>query len=108
MRSAPIHKPGSSPRLGQGGDATGQAGRWTGRFGRKLDYGGSWHVSWLINRGHCQDASNDMPNVLVIDDADEVRLVILDTLAEFGFVAREARNGATGIQMALAQPPDLI
>lgn len=49
-----------------------------------------------------------MPNVLVIDDADEVRVVILETLAKFGFAAREARDGTTGIQLALERPPDLI
>lgn len=49
-----------------------------------------------------------MPNVLVIDDADEVRQVILDTLTEFGFAAREAKDGETGIKMALERPPDLI
>lgn len=49
-----------------------------------------------------------MPNVLIIDDADEVRTVVVKTLAQLGFSAREARDGATGIEMALADPPDLI
>ena len=49
-----------------------------------------------------------MPNVLVIDDTNEVRKVIVETLATFGFTTREATDGKTGLEMALAQPPDLI
>jgi two-component system sensor histidine kinase/response regulator len=49
-----------------------------------------------------------MQNVLVIDDAEEVRSVITKTLAHFGFQARGAADGETGIRMALEDPPDLI
>ena len=49
-----------------------------------------------------------MQNVLVIDDAEEVRSVIMKTLAHFGFQARGAKDGETGIQMALSERPDLI
>jgi two-component system sensor histidine kinase/response regulator len=49
-----------------------------------------------------------MQNVLVIDDAAEVRSVVADTLAHFGFSTRQAADGRTGIEMALAEPPDLI
>jgi CheY-like chemotaxis protein len=49
-----------------------------------------------------------MPNVLVIDDTPEVRAVIVTTLNHFGFSTREATDGLTGIQMALAEAPDLI
>jgi two-component system, sensor histidine kinase and response regulator len=49
-----------------------------------------------------------MPNVLVIDDADDVRHAVVRTLQHFGFATREARNGAAGIEMALADAPDLI
>jgi two-component system sensor histidine kinase/response regulator len=49
-----------------------------------------------------------MNNVLVIDDADEVRTVIMKTLTHFGFNTRGAKDGATGIEMALAEAPDLI
>src|ERR1700749_4065884 len=49
-----------------------------------------------------------MQNVLVIDDTDEVRSVIIKTLAHFGFQARGATDGANGIQMAQDNPPDLI
>jgi CheY-like chemotaxis protein len=49
-----------------------------------------------------------MHNVLVIDDADEVRSVVVETLQHFGFETREAADGRTGIRMALEQAPDLI
>ena len=51
---------------------------------------------------------NFMHNVLVIDDVDDVRQAVVKTLQHFGFVTREARNGRDGIQMALADAPDLI
>jgi DNA-binding response OmpR family regulator len=49
-----------------------------------------------------------MHNVLVIDDDDAVRSVVVDTLTHFGFAAREAKDGKTGILMASETPPDLI
>jgi two-component system sensor histidine kinase/response regulator len=51
---------------------------------------------------------NFMHNVLVIDDVDDVRQAVVKTLQHFGFATREARNGRAGIQMALADAPDLI
>jgi len=49
-----------------------------------------------------------MQKVLVIDDSDDVREVIVNTLTHFGFSAREAKNGAVAIEMAKAERPDLI
>jgi two-component system, sensor histidine kinase and response regulator len=49
-----------------------------------------------------------MANVLVIDDSSEIRSIIAATLTHFGFVPVEAADGSTGIQKALAEPPDLI
>jgi CheY-like chemotaxis protein len=49
-----------------------------------------------------------MHNVLVIDDVDDVRRAVVDTLQHFGFGTREARDGRVGIQMALEDAPDLI
>ena len=49
-----------------------------------------------------------MQEVLVIDDTEEVRSVIIKTLEHFGFEARGAKDGETGVQMALDAPPDLI
>lgn len=55
-----------------------------------------------------EECSNIMQIVLVIDDAEEVRSVITKTLTHFGFEARGAKDGETGIQMALETAPDLI
>ncbi len=49
-----------------------------------------------------------MKNVLVIDDDTAVRAVVVTTLREAGFSVREARDGRVGIQMILAEKPDLI
>ncbi|HEX3798818.1 MAG TPA: response regulator [Verrucomicrobiae bacterium] len=49
-----------------------------------------------------------MPNILVIDDTNDIRSVVVETLHNFGFATREATDGETGLQLALAQPPDLI
>jgi CheY-like chemotaxis protein len=49
-----------------------------------------------------------MKNVLVIDDDDAVRTVVVATLLDAGFVVREAKDGRVGIQMILAERPDLI
>lgn len=54
------------------------------------------------------DLLTSMQKVLVIDDTEEVRLVITKTLAHFGFQARGAKDGESGIQMALEDAPDLI
>ncbi len=53
-------------------------------------------------RWHC------MKSILVIDDDDDVRLVVTTTLIEAGFYVREAKDGRVGIQMILAEKPDLI
>src|SRR6185312_5221256 len=49
-----------------------------------------------------------MKKVLIIDDADEVRLVVRTALTQFGFATHEACNGREGIEMALIHVPDLI
>ncbi len=46
--------------------------------------------------------------ILVVDDRGHNRLVLVDMLRQFGFVVLEAADGAAGIQMAVADPPDLI
>jgi len=47
-------------------------------------------------------------SILVIDDDNEIRSVVVTTLAQSGFSVREAKDGRVGIQMILAQKPDLI
>ncbi|HEX4646378.1 MAG TPA: response regulator [Verrucomicrobiae bacterium] len=49
-----------------------------------------------------------MRNILVIDDSDDIRMVVVKTLANFGYATREAKDGLQGIQMALDEQPDLI
>src|SRR5581483_11442910 len=49
-----------------------------------------------------------MNSILVIDDDDEVRSVVVTALAQSGFSVREAKDGRVGIQMILAEKPDLI
>ncbi|MDB6019007.1 MAG: response regulator receiver sensor signal transduction histidine kinase [Pedosphaera sp.] len=49
-----------------------------------------------------------MQSVLIIDDAEDVRSVIAKTLEYYGFYTRQAKDGMTGIQVALDWQPDLI
>src|SRR5579872_4464484 len=49
-----------------------------------------------------------MKSILVIDDDDDVRAVVVSTLTQAGFSVREARNGREGLQLVLAKRPDLI
>lgn len=49
-----------------------------------------------------------MKDILVIDDNDDVRSIVTTVLRNFGFAVREATSGETGIQMVLAEKPDLI
>jgi len=49
-----------------------------------------------------------MKSILVIDDNDDVRSIVRTVLSIFGFEVREAADGEKGIQMALAEKPDMI
>jgi two-component system, sensor histidine kinase and response regulator len=46
--------------------------------------------------------------VLVIDDTEEIRIIISESLHLYGFTALVAEDGASGIQMARKHSPDLI
>jgi CheY-like chemotaxis protein len=50
----------------------------------------------------------NMKRVLVIDDNDDVRSVVVATLRQADYAVHEARNGRDGILTVLAQRPDLI
>jgi len=55
--------------------------------------------------------SNNKENeslILVVEDNDDVREFILDSLKETGFKVISAKNGQEGIEMALKTIPDLI
>src|SRR5437879_2321916 len=49
-----------------------------------------------------------MPNVLIIDDTEDVRAVIAKTLSLFGYTTEQAADGATGVRLALENQPQLI
>ena len=49
-----------------------------------------------------------MKDILVIDDSSEVRLIVTSTLVQAGYSVRQAKDGHEGIQMIIAQKPDLI
>lgn len=46
--------------------------------------------------------------VLIVDDVAEIRELWRLWLTFWGFAVQEARNGAEAVQMALANPPDLV
>ncbi len=49
-----------------------------------------------------------MARVLVIEDAEDVRQLLVDVLASMDHTAIEAADGLIGVQAALSDPPDLI
>lgn len=49
-----------------------------------------------------------MPSVLVIDDEDQVRRLIRDTLEEAGYNVQEARDGNEGLERYRTEPSDLV
>jgi len=46
--------------------------------------------------------------VLVIEDAEDVRQLLVDVLASMDHTAIEASDGLSGVQAALSAPPDMI
>lgn len=49
-----------------------------------------------------------MPSVLVVDDEDQVRQLIRETLEQAGLEVQEARNGKEGLERYRAKPTDLV
>ncbi len=49
-----------------------------------------------------------MKNILVIDDNDDVRSLVVTVLKNFGFSVWQASSGEEAIEMVLADKPDLI
>ena len=49
-----------------------------------------------------------MKKVLVIDDDETLTMVLVETLEMLGFETLTAADGATGIETAVTQAPDLI
>ena len=49
-----------------------------------------------------------MPSVLVVDDQDQVRQLIRETLEQAGYEVQEARNGKEGLEWYRAKAADLV
>jgi len=49
-----------------------------------------------------------MRKVLVIDDTEDIRFIISETLNLFGFIVLTAEDGVSGVKMAQEQMPDLV
>ena len=49
-----------------------------------------------------------MPKVLVVDDEQDIRDLLVDILSEAGYEAIEAKNGDTAIEKARLEHPDVI
>ncbi|OQW30280.1 MAG: histidine kinase [Nitrospira sp. SG-bin1] len=49
-----------------------------------------------------------MPSVLVVDDQDQVRHLIRETLEQAGYEVAEARDGKEGLDRYRATSPDLV
>ena len=49
-----------------------------------------------------------MKSILVIDDTEELRSLIVAILSSHGFNVREAENGQTGVRMINDEKPDLV
>src|SRR3990167_1268847 len=51
---------------------------------------------------------NTMPSVLVVDDEDQIRQLIRETLEQAGYDVQEASNGKQGLERYRTKPADLV
>lgn len=49
-----------------------------------------------------------VPDILVVEDGDLIRFLVVDTLSSEGFAARGARSGEEALAMLIDHLPDLI
>jgi len=49
-----------------------------------------------------------MPSVLVVDDEDQIRQLIRETLEQAGYDVQEASNGKQGLEQYRSKPADLV
>lgn len=49
-----------------------------------------------------------MPSVLVVDDDDQVRQLIRETLEQAGYGVQDARDGKEGLEWYRVKPTDLV
>jgi len=53
-------------------------------------------------------ATNEKPNILVVDDEPQITRVLKTTLASHGYSIRTARDGDEAVQLMKDWPPDLV
>jgi CheY-like chemotaxis protein len=49
-----------------------------------------------------------MPSVLIVDDDDQIRTLVRETLEQAGYSVTEARDGKEGLQRYRVTPSDLV
>ena len=49
-----------------------------------------------------------MVNILVVEDEEDIRNLLVEQLEELGYKVRKADNGAVGLQRVSEQMPDII
>lgn len=49
-----------------------------------------------------------MTKILVVEDDQDIRLLLLETLADIGYQMAGAADGGTGLRMAVDEDPDII
>jgi CheY-like chemotaxis protein len=59
-------------------------------------------------RDESRPPGNAKPRILVIDDDPEIRSLLVETLEWSGYEVRDAGDGAAGLAMMEADPPDLL
>ena len=52
--------------------------------------------------------ASERKTVLVVDDYEEIRVITRQALESFGYRVLEASDGEEAVQVAQAEPPDLI
>ena len=55
-----------------------------------------------------EPAASHPPLVLVIDDAEDLRVLVADLLETHGFRVMSAKNGFEGVKVAVESKPDVI
>ena len=56
----------------------------------------------------CAEAEATMPSILVVDDEDQIRQLIRETLEQAGYHVAEARDGREALQQYRLAPADVI
>lgn len=70
-------------------------------------------TEWMVaarstSQGDIVGVQGTVPKILVVDDKWENRAVLRELLTPLGMVVLEAENGASGLEVAIAETPDLV